>query len=149
MRQALLTRIALGTLALSFALAPAPTAQPVQSPLPQLGESARPTPYSPDPEHPWNRLHAALFRQRLRTSALPCLLEGSCGTLALERMFATVASVWFEEGALWPSQNPYAPPRLCLSCLFGEGVRYFYRGKATLRVRSPLVSHHPNYRPQK
>jgi len=98
MRQALLTRIGLGTLALSFALGPAPTAQPVQSPLPQLGESAHPTPYNPDPEHPWNRLHAALFRQRIRTSATPCLLEGSCGTLALERMFATVASVWFEEG---------------------------------------------------
>ncbi len=29
---------------------------------------------------------------------MPCLLEGSCGTLALERMFATLASVWFEEG---------------------------------------------------
>ena len=98
MRQARLTRILLGSLALSLALAPAPTAQPFQSPLPQLGESARPTPYDPDPEHPWNRLHAALFQQRLRTSALPCLLEGSCGTLALERMFEALTSVWFEEG---------------------------------------------------
>ena len=97
-RQARLTRIALGSVTLSLVLAPAPTAHPVQNPLPQLGESARPTPYDPDPEHPWNRLHAALFRQRLRTNATPCLLEGSCQALAVERMFGELASVWFEEG---------------------------------------------------
>jgi hypothetical protein len=85
-------------LALGLALSPAAAAPPVERPLPQLGEDARPTPYHPDPEHPWNRLHAALFRQRLRTAAPPCLLEGSCAELAPPRLFKAPTGVWFEEG---------------------------------------------------